>query len=438
MSGYIIVEIFVILLLIMVNGFFALSEIAIVSARKPRLKQWADAGNKKAAIALTLAEQPEDLLSTVQIGITLVGILTGVFGGATLAADLAVVLESIGFPAQYSELIGLVIVVSIITYLSLVVGELVPKSLALQNAERVAIGVATFMYRLSRIVYPFVRLLTVSTQFTLRLIGVKQSEEMPVTDEEITIMMLEGAQAGVFEPEESEMVGRILNLNDQTVGSLMTPRPEIVWLDITDTLDHVRQKISEHGYSRFPVVQDDLDHVLGYIKVKDFLKERSFQPETTLANFLIPPMYVPESTSALDLLQRFKEEHKHMSLVFDEYGALQGLVTSNDLLEAIVGDIDPPRTSPIVQRADNSWLVEGMYPIVDLLDLLGLDDPPIKGRYKTIGGFMMSVLEKVPKEGEFFDWQHFRFEVVDMDNWRVDKVLVSSLEENGIGSVAKV
>ena len=306
MSGYIIVEIFVILLLIMVNGFFALSEIAIVSARKPRLKQLADAGDKKAAVALSLAERPEDLLSTVQIGITLVGILTGVFGGATLAADLAVLLESIGFPAQYSELIGLVIVVSIITYLSLVIGELVPKSLALQHAERVAMGVATFMYRLSRIVYPFVRLLTISTQFTLRLIGVKQSEEMPVSDEEITIMMLEGAQAGVFEPEESEMVGRILNLNDQTVGSLMTPRPDIVWLDITDTLDNVRQKISEHGYSRFPVVQDDLDHVLGYIKVKDFLTERSFKPEATLANFMISPMYVPESTSALELLQRFK------------------------------------------------------------------------------------------------------------------------------------
>lgn len=437
MNGYIVLEILVILLLIMVNGFFALSEIAIVSARKPRLKQFADAGNKKAEVALKLAEKPEDLLSTVQIGITLVGILTGVFGGATLAADLAIVLESIGILAQYSELLGLVIVVSIITYLSLVIGELVPKSLALQNAERVAMAVATFMYRLSRIVYPFVRLLTFSTRFTLRLVGVKQSVEAPVTDEEITIMMDEGAQAGVFEPEESDMVGRILSLNDQTVDSLMIPRPEIVWLDIADTFESVHEKIAEHGYSRFPVVQDDLDHVIGFVEVKDFLMERSFQSDANLANFLTPPMYVPESMSVLELLQQFKEKHKHMSLVFDEYGTLQGLVTSNDLLEAIVGDIDLPRTLLVVQRPDNSWLVEGMYPIVDLLELLGIDSLPIKGRYKTMGGFMMSILEKVPKEGEYFDWQHFRFEVIDMDNWRVDKVLISSLEKSGIGSVAK-
>ena len=412
----------------MVNGFFAMSETAIVSASKPRLKHWADKGNKKAQLALKLAESPEDLLSTVQIGITLVGILTGVFGGATLAKDLAALLENSGIPLRYSELIGLVVVVTIITYLSLIIGELVPKNLALQNAERVAMVVAPFMYRLSRIVYPFVWMLTISTKFIMRLLGAKQSEEMPVTDEEIAIMMHEGAQAGAFEPEEPEMVRRIFRLSDRTVNLLMTPRREIVWLDIADTPDIMRKKITDKGYSRFPVAQNDLDHVIGYIEVKDLLKQSSLNSEFDLSAILAPPMFVPESISALELLERFKQEHKHMSLVFDEHGGLQGLVTSSDLLEAIVGDIDPPRIPPIIQRNDNSLLVEGMYFFVDLPEILGLDSlPRIKGRYKTIGGFMMAALEKVPAEGEYFDWHGFRFEVVDMDDFRVDKVLVSSL-----------
>ena len=282
----IILEIFIILLLIIVNGFFAMSEIAIVSVRKPRLKQLADKGDKKAQLALKLAEDPEDLLSTVQIGITLIAILTGVFGGATLAEDLAALLESSGVPIRYSEPIGLVVVVASITYFSLVIGELVPKNLALQNAERVATAVATFMYRLSRIVYPFVWLLTLSTQFITRLLGVEQFEEVPVTDEEIAIMMHEGAQAGAFEPEEPEMVKRIFRLSDRKVSLLMTPRREIVWLDIADTLDVVRKKIADTGYSRFPVAQNDLDHVIGFIEVKDLFKQSSFNPEFDLSTML--------------------------------------------------------------------------------------------------------------------------------------------------------
>ena len=428
MSRAIILEIFIILLLITVNGFFAMSETAIVSARKPRLKQWADKGNKKAQLALMLADDPRDLLSTVQIGITLVGILTGVFGGATLAEDLAVLLENSGVPIRYSEPIGLVVVVASITYFSLVIGELVPKNWALQNAERIATAVATFMYRLSRLVYPFVWLLTMSTQIITRLLGMEQSEEMPVTDEEIVIMMHEGAQVGAFEPEEPEMVKRIFRLSDRKVSLLMTPRPEIVWLDIADTPDMVRKKITDTGYSRFPVAQNDLDHMLGYIEIKDLLTQKSFNSKFDLSTIVAPIMYVPESMSALELLERFKQEHKHMSLVFDEYGSLQGLVTSADLLESIVGEIDPPRVPPIIQRNDNSWLVEGMSPFIDLLETLGLDSlPRIKGRYQTVGGFMMAALEKVPTEGEYFDWHCFRFEVVDMDDSRVDKVLVSDL-----------
>ena len=429
MSSSIVLEILIILLLIMINGLFAMSEIAIVSARKPRLQQWADKGNKKAQLALMLAEDPEDLLSTVQIGITLIGILAGVFGGATLAEDLAALLKSAGLNAQYSEMISVVIVVTIITYLSLVIGELAPKNLALQNAERVATVVSPFMHRLSRIVYPFVWLLSVSTQFITRLLGVKQSNEPPVTDEEIAIMMQEGAQAGAFEPEEPEMVRRIFRLSDRNVSSLMTPRRAIVWLDRTDTPDILHQKIADNGHSRFPVAEDDLDHVLGYIEIIDILKQGSFNSEIDPYSNLHPPMFVPEAMSALELLERFKKKHKHMALVFDEYGGLTGLVTSTDLLEAIVGDIDLSLIPPVVRRKDNSRLVDGMLPVIDLLEILDLDAlPSVKGRYQTVGGFMMSALGKIPIEGEYFDWHRFRFEVVDMDGSRVDKVLVHPLE----------
>lgn len=418
----------IIFVLILANGLFAMSEIAIVSARKPRLQQWAEAGNKRAARALTLAEDPEDFLSTVQIGITLIGILAGVFGGATLARDLAVVLEAAGLPANYSNPLSVAVVVSIITYLSLVIGELVPKNLALQNAERVATAVAPFMYRLSRLVYPLVRLLSVSTQFVTRLLGVKPSTDPSVSDEEIAIMMQQGAQVGVFEPEEPQMVRRIFRLSDRKVSSLMTPRREIVWLDRADAVDEVRQKIGDSSFSRFPVADGDLDHVVGYVEVKDLLQQSLSAGDFEPFRNLHPPLYVPESMPALDLLERFKEAHTHMALVFDEYGGLEGLVTSNDLLEAIVGDIDKPPIPLVTMREDGSWLVDGMLPIVELLEMLPTTDLPQigDGYYQTVGGFVMSMLQGIPDEGQWFDWAAWRFEVLDMDGLRVDKVLVSA------------
>ncbi len=428
MNSSIFLEIFIILILIMINGIFAMSEIAIVSARKPRLQQRAEKGDKKAQLALSLADDPEDFLSTVQIGITLIGIVAGVFGGATLAQDLAALLEAAGLPLRYSNPVAAAIVVSIITYLSLVIGELVPKNLALQNAERVATAVAPFMYRLSRIVYPFVRLLSASTQFMTRLLGVKPSTEPAITDEEIAIMMQQGAKVGIFEPEEPEMVRRIFRLSDSQVSSLMTPRREIVWLERHETLDTLRQKIADKEFSRFPVADTDLDHVIGYVEVIDLLKQNFSNGEFNLDTILHPPLYVPETMFALELLERLKQEHVHMALVFDEYGGLEGLVTSNDLLEAIVGDIDTPATPYVTRRQDNSLLVDGMMPIEELLELLDLDDLPriSEGYYQTVGGFMMSVLQEMPSEGQFFDWANLRFEILDMDGLRVDKVLVSS------------
>lgn len=430
MSNSVILEILIILLLLIVNGLFAMSEIAIVSARKPRLQQRADKGDKRAQLALTLANDPEDFLSTVQIGITLIGILAGVFGGATLAEDLGALLESIGIPNRYSETISVVIVVAGITYFSLVIGELVPKNLAIRNAERVATAVAPFMYRLSRIVYPFVWLLSISTQFVTRLLGARSAEEPAITDEEIEIMMEQGAQVGVFEPEEPEMVRRIFRLSDRKVRSLMTPRREIVWLDRTETIDKVHQKISDKEFSRFPVADGDLDRMVGYIEVKDLIQQSLFIAEFDPFKTMHPPLYVPETMSALELLERFKKEHVHMALAFDEYGVLVGLVTSTDLLEEIVGNIDLPVVPLIIPRQDNSWLVDGTLSFEDLLEFLGFDDLAHvhEAHYQTVGGFMQSILQGVPTEGVHIYWKGFRFEVVDMDGFRVDKVLVSATE----------
>lgn len=422
-------ETLVILLLIVLNGLFAMSEIAIVSSRKPRLQQRADEGNKRARLALILAEDPEDFLSTVQIGITLIGILAGVFGGATLAEDLAAVLVTIGIPFRYSETIGVVVVVAIITYLSLVIGELVPKNLALQNAERVATAVAPFMYRLSRIVYPLVWLLSVSTQLMTRLLGVKANEEPSVTDEEIEIMLQQGAKVGVFEPEEPEIVRRLFRLSDRTVRSLMTPRREIIWLDRADTFERVRLKITNNGFSRFPVANGNLDNVVGYIEVKDLIKQISLDPEFDLFSKMYAPLYIPETMSVLELLERFKEKHVHLALVFDEYGGLEGLVTSTDLLEAIVGNIDMPLVPLIIPREDGSWLVDGTLTFIELLELLEMDTPARvrKSHFQSVGGFLLSMFKGIPVEGEYVDWEGFRFEIVDMDGFRVDKVIVSNI-----------
>ena len=418
-------QITIILLLILANGVFAMSEIAVVSARRPRLQQLAEKGDRRAASALALAENPQDFLSTVQIGITLIGIMAGAYGGATLAGNLATFLESLNFPVRYSGLVSIALVVSIITYLSLVIGELVPKNLALQNAERVAMFVAPFMQRLSRIVYPVVRVLSVSTRLVMRLLGTKPSEDPSVSDEEITIMIEQGTEAGLFEPEESDMVKRIFRLGDRSVSSLMTPRREIVWLDRHDSPETVVEKISDKAFSRFPVAVGDLDRVIGIVEVKDLLRQSLSGALFDPFALLHPPLYVPESMLAVNLLTRFRETHSHMALVFDEYGGVEGLVTTNDLLEAIVGDIDAPDML-VTQREDGSWLVDGMLPIVELLELLDRDDFAMgEGSFQTVGGFMVSVLGGIPAEGQSFAAGGLRFEVMDMDRLRVDKVLVS-------------
>jgi putative hemolysin len=421
------IEIFVLVVLILANALFAMSEIAVVSARKTRLQQQAQEGNKRAQVALELANAPNQFLATIQLGITLVGIMAGAFGGATIAEELAGVLEQVPFLAPYSEVIGVGIVVLTITYFSLVIGELIPKRLGLNNAERVAARLAPFMRTLSRLASPLVRLLSLSTDLAMRLLRVRPKQETPVSEEEIKLLLQQGTRAGAFEPAEQEMVEHVFRLGDAKVKALMTPRPEVVWLDLDGPAEDARRVVATRGHSRFPVARGELDHVLGVVYVKDLLAEGlDGQPFDLEAN-LRPALYLPETVTALEAMEQLRMNHTDAALVIDEYGGFEGLLTVEDILEAIIGDIVAPGElvePEAVQREDGSWLLDGTLPIDEVKDLLGVDSLPHEGsQYQTLGGFVMLCLGRIPSAGDHFSCCDWRFEVVDMDRLRVDKVL---------------
>ncbi|NDJ22900.1 DUF21 domain-containing protein [Nostoc sp. B(2019)] len=422
-------EILIVLVLIIANGIFSMSEMAVVSARKVRLQQLANQGDAKARAALKLAESPNQFLSTVQVGITLIGILTGAFGGATIANRLVVYVRLVPFLAPYSEPLSFGIVVLIITYLSLIVGELVPKRLALNNPERIAAIVAIPMRALAAIASPMVYLLSASTDMVLRVLGITPSTEPQVTEEEIKILIEQGTEAGTFEEAEQDMVERVFRLGDRPVSYLMTPRPDIVWLDLDDSPEENRHKMVDSAYSRYPVCQGGLDNVLGIIPVTDLLA-RSFRGEPLdLTVGLRQPVFVPESTRGLKVLELFKQTITHMAVVVDEYGVIQGLVTLNDIMSEIVGDVpstDGQDQPQAVQREDGSWLLDGMLPVEEFLELFGMEEweSEERGSYQTLGGFVITHLGRIPTAADHFEWQGMRVEVMDMDGNRVDKVLV--------------
>ncbi|MEH1921459.1 hemolysin family protein [Nostoc sp.] len=422
-------EILIILVLIIANGVFSMSEMAIVSARKVRLQQLANQGDAKAKAALKLAESPNHFLSTVQVGISLIGILTGAFGGATIASRVAIYVRLIPLLAPYSEPISFGIVVLLITYFSLIVGELVPKRLALNNPERIASIVAIPMQALAAIASPVVFLLSASTDLILRLLGITASTEPQVTEEEIKILIEQGTEAGTFEEAEQDMVERVFRLGDRPVSYLMTPRPDIVWLDLDDSAEENRQKMVDSAYSRYPICQGGLDNVLGVIPVTDLLA-RSFRGEPLdLTIGLRQPVFVPESTRGLKVLELFKQTITHMALVVDEYGVIQGLVTLNDIMSEIVGDVpstDGQDQPQAVQREDGSWLLDGMLPVEEFLELFGMEEweSEERGSYQTLGGFVITHLGRIPAAADYFEWHSMRIEVMDMDGNRVDKVLV--------------
>jgi putative hemolysin len=422
-------EILVIFLLMLANGLFAMSEMAIVSARRARLQEWVEQGNAKAMVALELANSPNRFLSTVQIGITLIGILTGAFGGATLAKTLSPYIALIPALSASSEPIAFFIVVLIITFLSLVIGELVPKRLALNSPERIATAVAVPMRWIARITSPFVHLLSLSTEAVLKLLRVDTHSSDPlVTEEEIKVLVRQGAEAGMFEVAEQDMVERVFRLGDQQVSGLMTPRLDIIWLDLNDSAEVNRRKMTESNHSRFPVCQETLDNVLGVVHITDVLNRSLAGEPIDLVSLLRQPLLIPETTHALRVLELFKQTGTHIAMIVDEYGVIQGVVTLNDVMEMIIGDIpsSDQEESDAIQREDGSWLLDGMLTIDDLKELFDFDTLPgeERGNYQTLGGFVITQLGHIPKSSDHFVWEDFRFEVMDMDGNRVDKVLV--------------
>jgi len=426
-------DLILILSLIIANGIFSGSETALITSKKVRLEQLAKTGNKSAMLALKLAKHPNKFLSTVQVGITLIGILSGALGGATLSQNLQIILDKITFFAPYSESLSFGIVVGLITYLSLVIGELVPKRLALNYPEKIACTVARPMNFLSTITYPIIHILTFSTEGLLKILGVKPSEEPPITEEEIKVLMEQGTEAGMFEEAEQEMVSRVFKLGDRTVKNVMTPRTSIVWLDIEESLEDCQKEMIESSYSRFPVGDESLDNCLGILWVKDYLTMALSQAEIDLKSLLQKPLFVTENTKALKVIELFKETGIHLALVTDEYGGIEGLVTVNDLMEAIVGNLpeDDEINEPLViQRDDGSWLLDGLLSIEELKDVLDLESLPNEEEtYQTLGGLVIHFLERIPQSGQHFEIENLRFEVMDMDGIRVDKVLVSNLSK---------
>jgi len=422
-------ELIIVLALILLNGFFAMSEMSVMTSRKSRLKQMAGT-SKRAARALELSEKPESFLSTVQIGITLIGILTGVFGGEAIGLAIAEWLHGV-FPAfAYASEVGKALAVALITFLTLIFGELVPKRLAITRSEDIAGLVAWPMGWLSRIAFPAVWLLSHSTRLVLRVLGLGKDEAASVTEEEIRMLVAESHEAGVIDAHERDMMNRVMRLGDRTADSLMTPRNRIAWLDTVADPEKNIATMRENEFSRYPVYRDNDQDIVGVLEVKSLVRD-----DHSLFQQLREPLYVSESTHAMKLLEIFREEQQSMALVVDEYGEIQGLVTISDLMGAVVGRLQSVENvdedALVVTREDGSYLVDGSLSIEDLRELMGNAELPDAedGDYYTLAGMCIHFFGRIPHAGEYFDWAGWRIEIVDLDGARVDKLLLRTLSE---------
>ncbi|SDS34185.1 hemolysin family protein [Pseudomonas oryzae] len=424
-------EILILIGLIVLNGVFAMSEIALVTARKARLMKLAAEGDSAAATALKLGEDPTKFLSTIQIGITSISILNGIVGEAVLAAPLSQWLQSLGAPERTASIGATAAVVVVITYVSIVIGELVPKRLGQISPEPIARLVARPMQALALLTRPFVMLLSVSTHALLRLMGVRQTGQAIVTEEEIHALLEEGSEAGVIEQHQHEMVRNVFRLDDRQLGSLMIPRSDIVCIDIRRSAEENLQILIESEHSRFPVCDGSLDKLLGVIHAKQALACVAKGQTPDFSTNLQPCVYVPETLTGMELLEEFRANDMQMAFVIDEYGEIEGIVTLQDVLEAVTGEFTPRNAEDAwaVQREDGSWLLDGAIPIPEMKDRLELKNVPEedKGRYHTISGMIMLLLGRVPSTGSYTDWGGWRFEVVDMDGKRIDKVLATPI-----------
>ncbi len=423
-------EVFILLLLIFLNALFVMSEIALVSARKGRLEGMANKGDMKAKAALDLAENPEKFLSTAQIGITLISILTGVYSGEKFGKELQPFFEGYEFTRHYADAIATSIVVIIVTFLSIIFGELIPKKFGLIRAEKISRHVAGPMNVLSKIIHPFVWLLSGITNLIFKVFNISKASDSSVTEEEIKAMISEGSEHGTIEEGEKEIIERVFHLGDRNITSLMTHRTDIVWVDANDSVETLKTKFKEIVFSTFPVCEGSVDDIIGLVYVKDLLKAG---PGKLMKDLIKPALFVPENNKAYQLLEKFKATRIHTCFIVNEYGTLEGMITINDILEAIVGDVPQSGQEEyeIVKRNDGSFLVDGQLHFYDFLSYFDKADWMNEGEqeFDTLAGFVLHELEHIPSTGETFEWRGFDFEIIDMDGQRIDKIMVKISDE---------
>lgn len=423
------IEIFIILILVFLNGFFAMSEIAIVSSKKARLEDLAQKGKRGAKIALSLITEPEKFLSTVQVGITLIGIVAGAYGGIAIAEDITPLIQKIALFEEAAEEISIIFVIAVITYLSLVIGELVPKTIAFNNPETIAVIVAPIMKLLSAAVSPVIWFLTISTKLFLRTFRIKQNTQPPITEEELKILLEQGSKHGTLETKEAEMIQSIFRFGDRKADSIMTLRKDVVWINANDSSEKIKEIIMKYKFSKYPVCDGSLDKMLGVISIRDFLENYFSNDEVDLRSIMLQPVIVTEYSNSLKILEKFRQSKNYIAIVIDEYGAVQGLITLHDLVENIFGDLPEifeQNEEEIFYEKDGSMLIEGSFLVDELEELLKiyLQD---KDKYNTLGGLIMYHLNRIPNTGDSFELAHYLFKVVDMDGKRVDKVLVKKI-----------
>ncbi len=424
------IELAVILFLVALNGLFAMAEIALISSKKILLEDKANKGSKGASVALKLLEEPEKFLSTIQIGITLVGIIAGAFGGIALAEDVEPLFVQLNIPSVYIEEISLITVVAIITYLSLLIGELLPKTIALNNPEGISVKLAPLVLFLSVVSTPLVYLLSASTKILIKIFRIKITEKPPITEEELKMLIEQGRKYGVLEQKETEMVKSVFRFYDRKAYSVMIPRQDIVWLDANRPIDEIIDTVYKNKFSKYPLCEGALDNTIGILHVRELLQKISADEKFNIKDLTVQPLMIPENIAAKDILEKFRTTKIYIALVIDEYGSVLGMITLHDLIENIFGDlpeISDKDEHPFFERADGSFLVDGSIQTDELKDKFNIDFEG-SDRYNTLAGFVMYNLNKIPSLGDKFYYSGYQFEVIDMDEKRIDKVLVQKVD----------